>query len=80
MRLTDPQLFACDELGLEHATYARHLITRETRSTNMAETRSSAGKLIEQLKDKLSDVLDALAPQPDAIPIPVKNDPRPPRR
>ncbi|MEM7641294.1 MAG: hypothetical protein AAF366_02060 [Pseudomonadota bacterium] len=46
----------------------------------MAETRSPAGKLIEQLKDKLSEVLGALAPQPDAIPIPVRNDPRRPRR
>lgn len=46
----------------------------------MADTRSPAQSLIDQLKDKLTEVLGALAPQPDVIPIPVRDDPRRPRR
>ncbi|MFO6464372.1 hypothetical protein ACK8OR_08270 [Jannaschia sp. KMU-145] len=42
----------------------------------MADSRGTIGKLADTLKDKLSEVLGALAPQPDAIPIPVRNDPR----
>ena len=34
------------------------------------------GKLIEELKDRITDVIGALAPEPDAIPIPVRDDPR----
>ncbi|WP_167767132.1 hypothetical protein [Jannaschia formosa] len=42
----------------------------------MAKTRGPLDRLADILKDKLSEVLGALAPQPDAIPIPVRNDPR----
>lgn len=46
----------------------------------MAHSNGTLGKLAEALADKLSEVLGALAPQPDPIPIPVRNDPRSPRR
>lgn len=42
----------------------------------MAGRRDGLGKLIDAIKDKLSEALGALAPQPDAIPIPVRTDPR----
>ena len=45
----------------------------------MAKTHGMLGKLADILKDRLSEVLGALAPQPDAIPIPVRPDPRDPR-
>ncbi|WP_371155221.1 hypothetical protein [Jannaschia sp. 2305UL9-9] len=46
----------------------------------MPQTNTALGKLADVLKDKLSEVLGALAPEPDAIPIPVRNDPRVRRR
>lgn len=46
----------------------------------MADTRGPLDKLTDILKDRMADLIGALAPQPDAIPIPVRNDPRDPRR
>ena len=46
----------------------------------MAGKRGPIGKLIEALKDGVSDALDQLAPQPDAVPIPVRDRGAPPRR
>ncbi|MGB3407334.1 MAG: hypothetical protein WBA67_07550 [Jannaschia sp.] len=46
----------------------------------MTEFRGSLEKLADKLKEKLSEALDALAPQADAVPIPVRNEPRDPRR
>jgi hypothetical protein len=40
----------------------------------MADARGTAGRLIDQIKDKLSEVLGALAPEPDAIPVPIRDD------
>ncbi|SFJ03439.1 hypothetical protein [Jannaschia pohangensis] len=45
----------------------------------MAGKRGTLEKLWDKATDKLSDLLGSLAPQPDAIPIPVRNDPRRPR-
>lgn len=45
----------------------------------MADKRGTLGKLADVVKDKLAEILGDLAPQPDAIPIPVRNDPRDPR-
>ncbi len=45
----------------------------------MTKARGPIEKLADAVKDKLSDLLGALAPQPDAIPIPVRPDRRPPR-
>lgn len=43
----------------------------------MAGKRTPLDKVIDAVTDRLSDLLGALAPQPDAIPIPVrKDDPR----
>lgn len=43
--------------------------------------RRTLGEVIEEIADKLRDTLGALAPQPDAIPVPVRPDRRPdPRR
>jgi hypothetical protein len=42
----------------------------------MASTRGPLDRLADLVKDKLSDVLGALAPQPDAVPIPVRDEPR----
>lgn len=42
----------------------------------MADRKGMLGKLAEEAKDRLSDLLGALAPQPDAIPIPVRDRPR----
>lgn len=42
----------------------------------MADTRGTIGKLVDSFKDKLSEVLGALQPQPDAVPIPIRTDPR----
>jgi hypothetical protein len=46
----------------------------------MADNRGPLDRLADVVKDKLSDILGALAPQPDAIPIPVRNDPNRLRR
>lgn len=46
----------------------------------MADRRSPLDKLADAVKDKLSEVLGQFAPQPDAIPIPVRPDPRRDRR
>lgn len=46
----------------------------------MADKRGPFDRLADAVKDALADVLGALAPQPDAIPIPVRDDPRRPRR
>ena len=46
----------------------------------MAKSSDTIGKLIEGLKDRLNEVIGQLAPQPDRIPIPVRDDPRRPRR
>ena len=46
----------------------------------MAGTRrGSFGKLVDAVTDKLSDLLGALAPEADAIPVPVRDEPRRPR-
>ncbi|MBM2576254.1 hypothetical protein JQC91_08040 [Jannaschia sp. Os4] len=43
--------------------------------------RTTIGKLVDDLKDRLEGLMGALAPQPDAIPVPVRPDRRPdPRR
>ena len=42
----------------------------------MAGTRAHFGKLIEALKDGIAEAIGSLAPQPDAVPVPVRNDPR----
>ncbi|PWJ21220.1 hypothetical protein [Jannaschia seohaensis] len=42
----------------------------------MPKTRGPLAKLTDILKDKLAEVMGALAPQPDVIPIPVRDDPR----
>jgi hypothetical protein len=42
----------------------------------MASNRGPLDRLADLVRDKLSDLLGALAPQPDAIPIPVRDDPR----
>lgn len=42
----------------------------------MSRPRGPIGKLIDALKEGLSEVIGQLAPQPDAIPIPVRDDPR----
>ncbi|MCK0167727.1 hypothetical protein MWU52_09235 [Jannaschia sp. S6380] len=41
----------------------------------MADRKGILGKLTDAAKDRLSDLLGALAPQPDAIPIPVRDRP-----
>ncbi|WP_220748189.1 MULTISPECIES: hypothetical protein [Jannaschia] len=46
----------------------------------MAGKRGPLEKLVDVVTDKLSEALGALAPRPDAIPIPVRNDPRDRRR
>ncbi|MEL6586013.1 MAG: hypothetical protein AAFY65_09290 [Pseudomonadota bacterium] len=47
----------------------------------MPTTRGPLDKLADILKDKLSEVMGVLAPQPDAIPVPVRDKrPQPPRR
>lgn len=40
----------------------------------MAGKRSVLDKVIDAVGDRLSDLLGSLAPQPEAIPIPVRND------
>ncbi|GEM_PF-3309682 len=45
----------------------------------MAVKQGSFGKLIEAVTDRLSDLLDGLVPQPEAVPIPVRTDKRRPR-
>lgn len=45
----------------------------------MAQSRGPIGKLIDALKEGLSETLDQLAPQPDRIPVPVRDEPRPRR-
>ena len=45
----------------------------------MAETRGNLGKLADRIGEAISDLLGALSPQPEAVPIPVRNDPRRPR-
>lgn len=49
----------------------------------MAKAKSPLGKLIgkaiDDLSDRLNDVIGALAPQPDAIPVPVRDRDRPQR-
>lgn len=42
----------------------------------MAARRGPIGKLIDALKDGLAEVIGQLAPRPDAIPVPVRDDPR----
>jgi len=42
----------------------------------MPQQRNPIGKIIEALKEGLSDVMDQLAPEPDRIPIPVSDEPR----
>ncbi|MEM9796118.1 MAG: hypothetical protein AAF919_06495 [Pseudomonadota bacterium] len=42
----------------------------------MSERHGLVGKLTDLLKGKLTDLVGALAPEPDAIPIPVRDDPR----
>ena len=47
----------------------------------MANARGPIGKLIEALTDGLAEVIGQLAPRPDAIPVPIRDDrPRHPRR
>ncbi|WP_179378679.1 hypothetical protein [Jannaschia marina] len=46
----------------------------------MASRKPTLGKLIDAVTDRLSDLLGALAPEPDRIPIPVRTDERDPRR
>ncbi|SDZ16856.1 hypothetical protein SAMN05444004_10716 [Jannaschia faecimaris] len=46
----------------------------------MAGKRSGLRKVIDAVSDRLSELLGSLAPQPDAIPIPVRNDERHRRR
>ncbi len=38
--------------------------------------RSTIEKLADKVRDALSDALGALAPQPEAIPIPIRDEPR----
>ncbi|MGB3556859.1 MAG: hypothetical protein WBA25_19710 [Jannaschia sp.] len=45
----------------------------------MADMRGPLDKVIDTIKDKLAEVLGALAPQHEAIPVPIRNDPRDPR-
>lgn len=40
----------------------------------MTGKRTALDKLIDVVSDRLSDLLGALAPEPDAIPIPVRTD------
>ena len=42
----------------------------------MAKRRGPLGRLIDAIRDGVTDALGALAPQPDPIPIPVRSDPR----
>ena len=42
----------------------------------MAGRRGTVGKLLDSIKEGLADVIGQLAPQPDAVPIPVRDDPR----
>ncbi|UWQ22939.1 hypothetical protein [Jannaschia sp. W003] len=42
----------------------------------MAKTRGPIETLIDALKEGLNEVMGQLAPQPDRIPIPVRDDPR----
>ena len=42
----------------------------------MAKRRGPLGKLIDAIRDGVTDALGVLAPQPDAVPIPVRDDPR----
>ena len=42
----------------------------------MSQPRGPIGKLIDALKEGVSEVMGQLAPQPDVIPIPVRDDPR----
>ena len=44
-----------------------------------SRTRGVLGKLVDTVTDKLSDLLGALAPEADAIPVPVRDEPRRPR-
>lgn len=45
----------------------------------MSQPRGPIGKLIDALKDGISEVLGQLAPEPERIPIPVRDDTRPRR-
>lgn len=40
----------------------------------MANKRGTIGKVVDAVTDRLSDLLDSLAPQPEAVPIPVRTD------
>ncbi|CTQ32246.1 hypothetical protein [Jannaschia rubra] len=40
----------------------------------MASKRGPIQKLVDKVADRLSDLLGALTPEPDVIPIPVRND------
>lgn len=40
----------------------------------MAYRQGTIGKLIDTAADKLAELLGALAPQPEAIPIPIHSD------
>lgn len=42
----------------------------------MTDKRGPFGKLIDAVRDGVADVIGQLAPQPDAVPIPVRDDPR----
>jgi hypothetical protein len=46
----------------------------------MTEKRDTFGKLADLLRDKLAEVMGAPSPETDAIPIPVRDDPRRRRR
>lgn len=48
----------------------------EDEESIMADRRNLLDKLIDAAKDKLSEVLGQLAPQPDAIPVPIRPDRR----
>ena len=41
----------------------------------MAKTGNPIGKLVDTISDVLSGAIGALAPRPDPIPIPVRDDP-----
>lgn len=45
----------------------------------MADRQGVLNGWIDKVTEKLSDLLGQLAPEPDAIPIPVRNRPRDPR-
>lgn len=55
----------------------RSTLRSSKRSFGMAGKRTVLDEAIDAVTDRLSDLLGALAPEPEAIPIPVrKDDPR----